>query len=183
MNKKLTKTLIETLRNEYPIFRIENVVVDLERTIESTGVLIKYVDMRKLNVTDQTINGYGYTDENERIIFVLDGNQSYNKRREAMAYLLGKIMLKYKWLPDKLRHEISIDGEFVYIDGAKDVVYDFMVEFLLPIEDVKDYIEEKIFEIENEIIRNYLIKNTLSGAYKVSDEVVKARIKERFLWI
>lgn len=147
--------------------------------IESTGILVKYADFDDLEETNKVVfNGYGYADSKNRPVFVLNGNHSFERRRETVAYLLGKVILNHNWLPSSLEHNVSKEIELVYIDGDRDLSYIFMRELLLPEVEMKEFIDKLEIVVENEMIRNYIAINTLSKAYKVTDELIIEKLKE-----
>lgn len=181
LTKFTMNKFIRSLRDTHPVFELKNVVNNLERTLESTGILVKYADLeypKKKNVI--TMNGYGYADKKNRPVFVLDGNSSYFKRRQTMAHLLGQLIMHNHWLPNSVEHKLSKMTEIVYIEEESRRIDDtFMVDFLLPNEtELNNIVNEIKSQFSNEIVRDYMIFKILSEAYKVTEDIIKTKLEE-----
>lgn len=183
--KDTIRSIVSKIREFFPQLSLENVIDDLEASVEELGINVLYSDMKDLEKDGKTVSGFArVSPETGRPEIVINGNEPYYRQRFTIAHELGHIFLHWRWLPgkplDSTLAEISFRSERGYspVERKREVqANEFAAELLVPLEDVENYIESlKGFGTDN--IRKSIITNTLSNVYKVSGPMAAIQLSK-----
>ncbi|MEQ9810289.1 ImmA/IrrE family metallo-endopeptidase [Streptococcus jiangjianxini] len=169
MNTDLYKDYVNALRKEYPSLSLESTIDDIEKTIETFGITVKYSDMSHIK-TDEEISGYVHVVDGKPEI-VINGLQPKRRQRFTMAHELGHALIHWEWLPGKKLPsdlvEISYRREYYSTDviQRENQADNFAAEFLAPIDDVVSYIES----IQEDTIDKELQISLISDRFNISN--------------
>lgn len=87
--------VVDVVRDAIPEFALDNVIDDLEAAIESVGIDVRYSDMKNF---DADVSGYATT-KNGKPVIVVNGFDSFERRRFTMAHELAHIIMHWGWNP------------------------------------------------------------------------------------
>lgn len=173
---RVISDIVSKLREVFPPLSMENIVDDLESSIEELGINILYSDMTDLEKDGKSVSGFArVSKESGRPEIVINGKESYYRQRFTMAHELGHIIMHWQWLPgkeiDPKLAEISYRSERGYsqLEKRREVqANEFAAELLLPQKEVElAVLAFKGFGPSNDLRRS-MIANSLSNSYKVS---------------
>lgn len=178
--------IIEALREIFPSLTLENIVDDLEASVEELGINVLYSDMKDLERDGKTVSGFArVSPENGRPEIVINGNEPSYRQRFTIAHELGHIILHWKWLPGKTLDpklaEISYRSERGYspFERKREVqANEFAAELLLPLKVVEQTIDAFEDLSNSGHLKKSIITNTLSNVYKVSETMAAIQLKK-----
>ena len=179
VKKNLYEQFVSLLREKYPTLSLRKVIEDIEDSIESFGIEVKYSDMSHIK-TSRRISGYVHV-VNGVPEMVINGFQSQLCQRFTIAHELGHVLLHWQWqpgkqLPDSLV-EISYRKESYSSDNdiqREKQADSFAAEFLSPLDDVVQFLEE----IKEDNPDKEVQISMLSDKFKISNSLAFYRWQE-----
>lgn len=182
----IIRNIVIKLRNIFPELSLENVVDDLEASVEMLGINVLYSDMRDLEKDGKTVSGFArVSPESGRPEIVINGNEPIYRQRFTIAHELGHIILHWKWLPGKKLDpklaEITYRSERGYspFEKKREIqANEFAAELLLPLEEVKQTLGSFKDFGSSDNLRKSVVANTLSNVYKVSLPMAAIQLKK-----
>ncbi|MCM3638242.1 ImmA/IrrE family metallo-endopeptidase [Sporosarcina luteola] len=171
------REFVTNFRNVFPQFTIDQVLSDLEQSVEDFGVKVFYSDMSNFpNPSD--ISGFSRVNEKGVPEIVVNGDQPVARRRFTIAHELGHIVLHWRWLNkpnqklDKPYAEILFrknnyeDSETLKEQQANE----FSAELLAPLKLVKkeigsstNFTQYEMLFLQRKIAKKFQISNEFAG--------------------
>lgn len=176
--------IVNLLRNKFSNFSLVNIIEDLEKAIEDFGVKVFYSNMEGFD-DPMSISGYSQVNKKGHPEIIVNGNESFERRRFTIAHELGHIILHWGWLNevgqtlDRNLTEIQFrKTKFSYGNGQEtkeQQANHFAAELLLPLETLKNFINDE--SLDTELKRIMLITN-ISKVFKVSESFARIQLSK-----
>lgn len=175
------RNIVALFREAFSSLSLENVIDNLEGSIEELGINVLYSDMSDLETKPGEVSGFIRVNKNNGFPeMVINANENISRQRFTMAHELGHILMHWKWLPGE-----KLDNSLAEVTFRQQVEYrnseikkereanEFAAELLLPLSEIKKIRREHLGESYS-----HLIEIVISKRYKVSPQVVQIQLNK-----